>query len=151
AGPGITPGARCGRSAELLDLYPTLIELCRLPVREGLEGHSLAPQLKDAKAPRPWPAITTHNQDNHAVRTEDWRYIRYADGSEELNDRRSDPNEGTTGAGAPAHAETKRPLAKWLPTIKAPPVPGSLSRLLTKENGVWTWERKPINPAEKDP
>jgi len=46
-----------------VDLYPTLIDLCQLPVRDGLEGHSLAPQLKDASAPRPWPAITTHNQD----------------------------------------------------------------------------------------
>src|SRR5262249_53362424 len=44
AGPGVTPGARCGRPAELLDLYPTLIDLCRLPAREGLEGHSLASQ-----------------------------------------------------------------------------------------------------------
>ena len=44
-------------------------------------------------APREWPAITTHNHDNHGIRTEDWRYIRYADGSEELYNMKSDPNE----------------------------------------------------------
>ncbi|AGA31002.1 sulfatase [Singulisphaera acidiphila] len=151
AGPGIAAGARCGRPAELLDLYPTLVALCRLPERPGLEGHSLAPQLKDASAPRVWPAITTHNQDNHAVRTEHWRFIRYADGSEELYDHRSDPNEWTNLAGDPNQAERKRELAGWLPKRNEPPAPGSLARLLTKVNGVWTWERKPIIPTEKNP
>ena len=37
------------------------------------------PQIKDANAKREWPAITTHNQGNHGVRTERWRYIHYAD------------------------------------------------------------------------
>ena len=58
AGPGVTPGQLCGKPAELLDIYPTLIDLCGLPPREGLEGHSLMPQLKDANAPREFPAIT---------------------------------------------------------------------------------------------
>ena len=57
AGPGVARGARCGQPAELLDLYPTLTQLCGLPAKEGLEGQSLVPQLKDATARRPWPAI----------------------------------------------------------------------------------------------
>lgn len=151
AGPGIAAGARCRRPAELLDLYPTILALCGLAERPDLEGHSLAPQLKDAQAPRTWPAITTHNQDNHAIRSEHWRYIRYADGSEELYDHRSDPNEWTNLAGDPNQAERKRELAAWIPKRNEPPAPGSLSRLLTKVNGVWTWERKPIIPTEKNP
>ena len=66
---------------ELLDIFPTLLELTALPARADLEGHSLVPLLRDAAAPREWPAITTHNQDNHTIRTERWRYIHYADGS----------------------------------------------------------------------
>jgi arylsulfatase A-like enzyme len=149
AGPGIAAGAECAQPVELLDLYPTLVTLCRLADRAGLEGHSLAPQLKDSSASRPWPAITTHNPDNHSVRTEHWRYIRYADGSEELYDHRVDPQEWTNLANDPEHAERKRELAAWLPRTSAPPAPGSPSRLLVKENGVWTWERKPIVPNEK--
>jgi choline-sulfatase len=148
AGPGVAEGARCGRPVELLDLYPTLSELCGLPPRGGLEGHSLVPQLKDAQAPRPWPAVTTHNQGNHAVRSERWRYIRYADGSEELYDHRDDPDEWTNLAKDPRLAEVIREHARWLPAMDAPPAPGSAARLLTRENGVWTWEGKPIVPAE---
>ena len=76
AGPAVAPGARCMRPAELLDIYPTLIDLCGLPKKDGLEGISLLPQLQDAEAPRERPAITTHNHDNHGVRSENWRYIR---------------------------------------------------------------------------
>jgi arylsulfatase A-like enzyme len=150
AGPGATRGARCSQPAELLDIYPTLVELCGLPTKRGLEGHSLAPQLKNAQAPRPWPAITTHNQGNDTVRTEHWRYIRYADGSEELYDHRNDPNEWTNLAPQAIFSATKQDLARWLPKSPAPPAPGSAHRVLVKENGVWLWEGKPIKAVDKE-
>lgn len=142
AGPGIATDAKCARPVELLDIFPTLLALCDLPARDDLEGHSLLPQLKDATAPRDWPAITTHNQGNHAVRTEDWRYIRYADGSEELYDMRNDPHEWTNLAGDERHAGAKRDLAKWLPKIDVAAAPGSASRVLTYDakTGDVTWE-----------
>lgn len=148
AGPGVTAGGRCAQPVELLDLYPTLIELCGLTPRRDLEGHSLAPQLKDARAPRPWPAITTANRDNHAVRTDRWRYIRYADGAEELYDLHTDPNEWTNLASDPAQAGRKHDLARWLPVTNAPPVPGSAHRLLVRHGDVWHWEGRPIRPEE---
>jgi arylsulfatase A-like enzyme len=150
AGPGVSKSAKCARPVELLDLYPTLVELCGLPAKDGLEGHSLAPQLNDAKAPRPWPAITTHNQGNHAVRSERWRYIRYADGSEELYDHRTDPNEWTNLVNSAASAVV-REHARWLPKPDVPAVPGSAHRILIRANGVWTWEGKPIKPAVEPP
>jgi len=151
AGPGVAKSASCTRPAELLDLYPTLVELCGMPAKKGLEGHSLVPQLKDSNAARPWPAITTHNQGNHSVRSEHWRYIRYADGSEELYDHRSDPNEWTNVVKSAASSGIVREHARWLPEPDVPAVPGSAQRILQKVEGVWTWEGKPINPAEKDP
>ncbi|MCR4413818.1 MAG: sulfatase [Thermoguttaceae bacterium] len=150
AGPGVSAGAKCTQPAELLDIYPTLIELCGLAPREGLEGHSLVPQLRDARTPRPWPAITTHNQNNHGVRSEHWRYIRYADGSEELYDYRADPHEWKNLAKDSRYAEVIRDHARWLPKVNEAPVPGSAHRVLTREDGRWVWEGKPIDPAEKE-
>ncbi|HOX57265.1 MAG TPA: sulfatase [Candidatus Paceibacterota bacterium] len=150
AGPGTGQGAQCSQPAELLDIYPTLVELCGLPAKAELEGHSLVPQLKDPTAFRSWPAITSHNQGNDTVRTEHWRYIRYGDGSEELYDYRSDPNEWTNLVADAKFSATRKELARWLPKAPAPPAPGSAHRVLVKKNGVWLWEGKPINPAEKD-
>ena len=83
------------------------------------------PAVERRNAPRPWPAITTANQNNHSVRTEHWRYIRYADGSEELYDHRSDPNEWTNLAKDPQYADVIREHAAWLPEPEAAPAPGS--------------------------
>jgi arylsulfatase A-like enzyme len=148
AGPGVARGATCAQPVELLDVYPTLVELCGLPKRDGLEGHSLVPQLQNARKRRPWPAITTHNVGNHAVRTERWRYIRYADGSEELYDMNADPNEWTNLAPNPKYAAVIRQHARWLPKVNRPPAPGSAHRILVRENGVWLWEGQPIVPSE---
>jgi arylsulfatase A-like enzyme len=144
AGPGVTTGARSGRPAELLDIYPTLVELAGLPEKQGLEGISLVPQLKDADAPRERPAITTHNHDNHGVRSEDWRYIRYADGSEELYDMRKDPNEWHNLADDPEMAAVLDEHRRWLPRKSAKPAPGSRHRILTYDDGVVVWEGEGI-------
>jgi choline-sulfatase len=151
AGPGVSRGGRCTQPAELLDIYPTLVELCNLPSRIGLEGHSLMPQLRNLSAPRSWPAITTHNVGNHTVRSERWRYIRYADGSEELYDLVADPNEWRNLARDARFSETLREHARWLPKTNTPPVPGSASRVLTETNGVWYWEGRAIDASRGNP
>jgi choline-sulfatase len=131
AGPGVAAGARVGSPAELLDIYPTLVELCGLPARSDQEGVSLAPHLKNSKVARARPAITSHNQGNHGVRTERWRYIRYADGSEDLYDLANDPREWTNLAGRREHAAVVAEHRQWLPKVDVPPAPGSANRVLT--------------------
>jgi hypothetical protein len=108
------------------------------------------PQLKDAAAQRRWPAITTHNQGNHGIRTEKWRYIRYADGTEELYDMMADPAEWKNLADDSTFAAAKREMADWLPKVDRPPVPRSASRILTYDPAtkVAIWEGKQIVPAE---
>ncbi len=144
AGPGVSVGEQSAQPAELLDMYPTLAELAKLPKKEGLEGMSLVPQLQEATTARDRPAITTHNPGNHAVRSERWRYIRYADGSEELYDHLRDPGEWANLADHSEYAEVINTLAAWLPTTDAPLAPGSKHRTLVKEDGVWLWEGEPI-------
>lgn len=151
AGPGVTPGQVCGRPAELLDIYPTLVELCGLPKKDDLEGHSLAAQLREASAEREWPAITTHNQGNHAIRTEEWRYIRYADGSQELYDLKQDPQEHANLAGKPRYRQTIEELSRWLPKKDVGPVRGSAHRVLTLYDNTPVWEGKPIKPDDPIP
>jgi choline-sulfatase len=151
AGPGVAKGARCDRPAELLDVYPTLVELCALAPRDDLEGHSLIPQLREASAPRSWPAITSHNQGNHAIRSDRWRYIRYADGSEELYDMKGDPHEWTNLAADAKHRDIIAEHRRWLPKIDQPPAAGSASRILTydKSTDEAVWEGKTVR--RKDP
>jgi arylsulfatase A-like enzyme len=118
--PGLTrPGGRCQRAANLMDIYPTLIDVCGLKKRP-CEGDSLLPLLKDPGARWDRPSVTTYLKGNHSVRTERWRYIRYSDGGEELYDRSKDEMEWTNLASKPELAQVKLDLAKWMPKVNAP-------------------------------
>jgi hypothetical protein len=70
---------------------------------------------------------------NHTVRTEDWRYIRYANGDEELYDERSDPYEWTNLARNPSFAAVKAGLAKDLPTEDRPDISGGFPGLAPRK------------------
>lgn len=118
--PQLTPAGRtCGRTVDSLSVYPTLMELAGLPPPAHLEGPGIVALLRDPDAPWDRPALTTHGRGNHAMRSERWRYIRYADGSEELYDERSDPLEHTNLAARGEHAAVKVELARWLPQREA--------------------------------
>ncbi len=140
SGPGIAANQTCGRPVGLVDLYPTLIDLCDLAAREGLDGRSLTPLLKDAATPWPWPAITTFGQNNHAVRSDQYRYIRYADGTEELYDHQSDPDEFDNLAGDPRFRQIAEELRGQLPAVNLPMAPGSKHA-----------DARPGSPADIDP
>jgi arylsulfatase A-like enzyme len=123
AAPGVTqPGTRTRQPASMIDVFPTLNELCQLPQPDGLDGQSIVPLLRDPAFAVARPALTTHGFANHALRTEYWRYIRYADGGEELYDHRTDPHEWYNLADDPAHAADKAALARWLPGADAAPL-----------------------------
>lgn len=153
AGPGVARDARCSTPAELLDIYPTLVELCGLHRRDDLEGLSLCPQLNDAAAKRERPALTTHNRGNHGVRSERWRYIRYADDSEELYDTINDPNEWTNLIGQSDLAKIVEEHRRWLPKDEAQPAKNSAVRLLTydKTTDEANWEGRIIRRTDPIP
>ena len=118
AGPSVEAGGRCNRVVSLLDLYPTLLAMCGLPSNEKNEGRSLVPLLEDPKQPWPFPAITSWKQNSFAVQNENYRYIRYSDGSEELYDSINDPNEWTNLADKTELAEVKQRLDAFIPDKK---------------------------------
>jgi len=119
-GPGIDSGAHCLQPASLLDIYPTLIELCSLPKNPHLEGVSLGPQLQDPAAERKQPAITSSYFGNHSIQSKEWRLIVYDDGAEELYDHGNDPHEFRNLAGDAAYAVQRDNLANWIPVNAMP-------------------------------
>jgi arylsulfatase A-like enzyme len=127
--PGVTqPNQTCNRAIDFSCIYPTLCELAELDKPSHLEGRSIVPLLKNPKAAWDIPAVTTQGFKNHSVRSNDWRYIRYANGEEELYDDAHDPLEYTNLAKKKQYADRKAELAKWLPKSDAPDLPSKRGR-----------------------
>lgn len=121
--PGLTkPGSKCERSVDFMTIYPTLCDVCGVPIPKHVEGRSIKSLLADPKAPWDEPAVTTYRFKNHTVRTEGWRYIRYANGDEELYDETKDPNEWTNLAKKSEYAGKKDELARMLPKHDQPDI-----------------------------
>ncbi len=118
----ITPGMVIHTPVDLTTVYPTLLELAGLPVKKDLDGRSLVPLFKNTKAFFP-PALMTYLQGNHAVRTDRWRYIRYADGTSELYDHWTDLNEWKNLAGDKTYAKIIDSLQKFIPEKSSFPAP----------------------------
>jgi arylsulfatase A-like enzyme len=133
--PGVSSaGTRCDRPVNLIDIYPTLVDLCGLPANDRLEGQSLAPLLKDPEQSWDRPSLTTHGRNNHSLRSDRYRYIRYEDGSEELYDHEVDPREWNNLADDEGHSAVKQRLAKWLPKINVPGIEKNSKKSAGKKN-----------------
>jgi arylsulfatase A-like enzyme len=120
-------GKTCSEAVDMTAIYPTLVELCGLPPNPGSDGLSVAAHVRDPGLAIVRPALMTYGFNNHAVRTERWRYIRYADGTEELYDHDRDPNEWNNVAKAPGFRHVIEEHRKWIPTSNAKPF-GDLKR-----------------------
>jgi len=122
--PGLEGGSASGRRSDrivsLVDLFPTLTELCGLPRRAGLDGRSLVPLLGNPEAQWDHPAITTYDYNEFSIRSDQWHYIHYIDDSEELYDLDRDPEEWTNLAGHPDYRAVRERLAAMMPRNPAP-------------------------------
>jgi len=110
----------------LIDLYPTLCELAGLPVPDGLDGLSLAGLIAGSPGAenRP-PALTEHGPGNVSLRSERWRYMHYADGSEELYDHNTDREERHNLASNPEYTPVIVKFKSYIPDTWKPFAPGS--------------------------
>lgn len=109
--------AVCDNPVSLIDLYPTLLDLCGLPEEGQLMGQSLRPLLEKPTAKSNRLVVTTFDKGNHALSGIRWRYIRYKDGSEELYNRKNDPHEWTNLAAESKNAPVRKRFAKALDKI----------------------------------
>lgn len=121
------------RPVGLIDIYPTLLELCELPANDDLQGRSLVPLLNNPDLPWDHPALTTHHPGNHAVRSEHWRYIRYANGDEELYDHRDDPHEFRNLSQDPQYTSVIKRLSAHVPIEAVPYAPRLPRQKFTQE------------------
>jgi arylsulfatase A-like enzyme len=126
----------------LIDIYPTLIDLCGLKANTKLDGISLVPLLENPQAVWKRPSLITYERGSHAVRSLRWRYIRYNDGTEELYDHDKDPNEWTNLAADSRFNIIKKELAKWLPKSDAPPALSKRAYHFDPKSYSWSMKEK---------
>ncbi len=110
--------AECTQPVSLIDLYPTMMALNNIPLRNTLDGKSLLPLLIDPRKKYSDHVISTFGRGNHSIRTEKWRYTRYYDGSEELYDLDQDPGEYINLADQKAYENVKNELQEKMPDHK---------------------------------
>ncbi|MEM9587881.1 MAG: sulfatase [Planctomycetota bacterium] len=120
SGRGLKLNQRSDQPTELLDIYPTLVELAGLPANGQNEGQSLVPLLDQPNADWSHVAITTYGRNNHSIRSQRFRYVVYEDGSEELYDHRHDSLERINLADRPELASVKQRMRKHLPDVNVP-------------------------------
>ena len=118
-GPGVVEGAEVNAAVSLLDIYPTLLDYLNLPPLRQLDGLSLMPLVRNPEIRWDQPVLTTSGRNNHSVRSNQYRYIRYSNGTEELYDHAADPNEWTNLAKDPELAAIKAKLEALLPVYNA--------------------------------
>lgn len=142
AGPGVSRDKTVAAPVSLVDLYPTLLELAGLPENEDNDGNSLVPLLRGHDSEWPHMALTMWGSGNTAVRSDRYRYIRYEDGSEELYDHATDPNEWHNLADDDALRAIKHDLRRHIPEN-----PAKMSRVNFFEWNEYWRDKTRVAPA----
>ena len=115
-------GRKVSQAVTLINIYRTLAEMAGLTPPEYVDGHSLVPQLLNQSTPVLAPAIMSWGRGNYAIRTENWRFIQYHDGDQELYNHQNDANEWHNLAQLPEYKNKVKELSALLPKTEAPTV-----------------------------
>jgi len=154
--PGVTKAGASNLPVSLVDIYPTLIDLCGLPSNtvkndkgRPLDGYSLKPLLADPESKKwdgpdaaltalfKWAKYYDPAYQSYSFRYSDWRYIRYQNGKEELYHTANDPHEWSNLALGPEYTEQLRTCRQQLlariPKSKPAPKPTKADAELWKD------------------
>jgi arylsulfatase A-like enzyme len=143
AGPGIAEGQVIGTTVSLIDIFPTLADLCDLKPESQVEGVSLASSLQDpSSAIERNVFLPSHDRGGYSIINMDWRYIRNGDGSEELYNVREDPNEWYNLAGDESHRKIIEDLQTSSPEEFAEDATMRNSLKLVVDGDTFHWEKK---------
>ncbi len=135
-------GLKSNSAVSLLDIYPTLLELCELPEATKLDGNSIVPLIEKPDTEWDKPVLSSWYYKNHSVRSNDWHYIKYRDGGQELYNHLNDPGEHKNLAGNTKYADVIAELQKSLPETDALPAgksewePDKLDKRIEEANKV---------------
>lgn len=148
---GTVAGTTCNKPVNLISLFPTLTELAGLPDKPTNDGPSIVPLLADQSGDKSvdWPHVSVtylSKPNNYGLSTEDWRYIHYADGGEELYDTKADRHEWNNLAARPEHADQLVKLRAMAPTKFAKFIPPSVKSLTALK---WHPANSQPTPASK--
>lgn len=143
SGPGIAKDKKIATTVSLIDMYPTLKNLCSLPVNNNLDGTSLAKALKKPSKAKERNVFIPHaDRGDYAVVNMNWRYIQYTDGAEELYNIKEDPNEWYNLAGDEKYDSIIKDLQKSAPAVFAPEGTPFKQLKLVVEGDSFHWEKK---------
>lgn len=169
--PGVAQSAAVAtHPVSLIDIYPTLIDLCSLnddtqktDKGHSLDGYSLKPLLENPASnhwPGPpsvltalykWRVKYDPSRESYSLRSRDWRYIRYENGKEELYATTTDPYEWKNLAGDVGHEKRLEAFRKELQSrvpssgTEIPPQPAFVPKKTTKPP---TRTGSPVKDAE---
>jgi arylsulfatase A-like enzyme len=144
AGPGVAKGATTDVTVSLIDMYPTLVQMCGLPKpHQELEGESLVSTLSNPSAATDRDVFLPHmHPGEYAIINRNWRYVRYGEDGEELYDLRKDPHEWNNLASDARHAKLMAEMQKSAPKTFAPPEERLNSRKdLVVDGEAFRWEK----------
>ncbi|MDC0201117.1 sulfatase-like hydrolase/transferase, partial [Verrucomicrobia bacterium] len=165
-------GASCDVPVSLVDLYPTLLELCELPNNtlknskgRPLDGHSLVSLLREPRTGQwagPKAALTAlykwsqnyiPNEQSYSLRSKRWRYIHYANGKEELYNVNEDPQEWNNLAYKSGHGPLLRTLKNQLFDRISNSEPSASNKGIKKDAEYWKskfFEKYPEADTDKN-
>jgi len=143
AGAGLPKNEKVETTVGLIDLYPTLIELCNLPKQHKMDGKSLVSSIKNPDSAKDRNLfVPYHERGSYAVINSDYRYIYYKEGGEEFYNLHDDPNEWNNLAKKEESRPIINKMKKHVPTEFSPAATSKNDLNLIIEGNAFHWEHK---------